>query len=61
MSAPEALRFYAYVVVDKSAAPATPLAIVFSRSEGRAVIEALPRERQRTLRVRRAKVTLFDS
>lgn len=56
-----ALRFYAYVVIDKAAPESQPLAVVLSRREGRAFVESQPHDRQRTLRVRRAKVTLYES
>jgi hypothetical protein len=56
---PVPVRFYAYVVVDKSQNPPAPLTIKLSRQACNEFRSAQPNAAE--LRVRRAKVTLFDS
>jgi hypothetical protein len=51
--------FYAYVVIDSTAAELTPLAVKLSRSEAREFREWHPDADN--LRVRRARVSLYQS
>jgi hypothetical protein len=56
---PAPLRLIAYVVVDKSKSPAAPVTIKLSRQACRDFVEAQPNAVE--LRIRRAKVTLFET
>jgi hypothetical protein len=56
---PAPVKFYAYVVVDKSSNPPAPLTIKLSRQACNEFKNAQPNAAE--LRVRRAKVVLFDS
>jgi hypothetical protein len=51
--------FYAYVVVDVSQEPAAPQAMKMSRKDARDYISSL--ETSENLRIRRARVTLYQS
>lgn len=51
--------FYAYVVVDKTTEPVTPLAVKLTRKDARKEVEFNPDADN--LRVRRARVILFDN
>lgn len=57
--APPALRpsFFAYVVVDVTTTPATPLEVKLTRAEARKTIQW--RADADHLRIRRAKITLY--
>jgi len=59
----EPVRFYAYVELDKSATPPLPLSVSLTRAAAREKIEekAAAGQDVAQLRVRRAKVTTFES
>jgi hypothetical protein len=59
----EPVRFYAYVEIDKSVTPPLPKSVSLTRAEARAKIDerAVLGEDVTQLRVRRAKVTTFES
>lgn len=59
----EPVRFYAYVELDKSVTPPTPISVSLTRAAIREIIDAKAAAGQDVsqLRVRRAKVTTFES
>lgn len=52
-------HFFAYAVVDTSTSPATPIEVKMTRAEARDFITW--RDDGDTLRIRRARVTLYQS
>ena len=54
----EPIRFYFYVIVDVAFEPPKPLRLVFTRAEGRAWLQTV--ENPISLRIRRAKATMFE-
>lgn len=55
--------FYAYAVIDLSTSPPTPVAMQLSRKEAREMVRGalLDKYSPSTLRVRRAKVLIYES
>jgi hypothetical protein len=54
----EPIRFYFYVIVDVSTEPPKPVRLVFTRAEGRLWLQTVPNAQ--SLRIRRAKATMFE-
>lgn len=53
--------FYGYAIVDVTTDPPTPVGVELSRSAARTEIDTKPEAERAPLRIRRARVTLYQS